>query len=140
VNCKLTTAWHRIVNLALVHRAYERGVQEVCHTRALEDESTHANFFCNQAQNWWSPSSTAGQKDLRFKHWGAKLVSCPGPHVTLLRSCSYRLVKYLSEVLCCAVWVVVLANKLSLQEINKLIEIELLTSSFLEYLVCSPNF
>jgi len=38
------------------------------------------------------------------------------------------------------VWVVVPANKLSLQEINQLIRIELLTSSFLENLVLSPNF
>ena len=35
------------------------GVQEVHRTRAREDESTHAKFFCNQVQNWWSLSSTA---------------------------------------------------------------------------------
>ena len=49
----------RTVNLALVHRAYERGVQEVHHMWPREDESTDAKFFCNQAQNWWSLSLTA---------------------------------------------------------------------------------
>ena len=123
-----------------MHRAYERGVQEVRHTWAWEDESTHAKFFCDQVQNWWSSFLTAAQKDLRFKHWGAKLASCPGSHLTLLCPYSYPLVKYLSEVLRCAVWVVVPANKLLLQEINQFIGIELLTSSFLKNLVLSPNF
>ena len=77
---------------------------------------------------------------LRFEHGGVKLASCPGRHLTSLRPCSYSMVKCLSEVLHCAVWVVVPANKLSLQEINQLIGIELLTSSFLENLVISPNF
>jgi len=27
-------------------------------------------------------------KDLRFKHWGAKLASCPGRHLTSLRPCA----------------------------------------------------
>jgi len=58
-------------------------------------------------------------KDLRFEHGGAKLASCPGRHLTSLRPCSCPHVKYLSEVLCCAVWVVVPANKLSLPKINQ---------------------
>jgi len=75
----------------------------------------------------------------QVRTWGRQ-TSCSGPHLTSLHPCSYPLVKYLSEVLRCAVWVVVPANKLSLQEINQLIGHELLTSSFLENLVLSPNF
>ena len=45
-------------NLALVHRAYERGLQEVHRTRAREDESTPAKFFCNQTEKSWSISAT----------------------------------------------------------------------------------
>ena len=33
------------MNLAFVHKAYERGVQEIYRTRAREDKSTHAKFF-----------------------------------------------------------------------------------------------
>jgi len=35
----------------------KNGVQEVHRARA--DESIHAKFCCNQAQNWWSLSPTA---------------------------------------------------------------------------------
>ena len=79
-------------------------------------------------------------KDLRFEHGGAKLASCSGRHLTSLRPCSCPLVKYLSEVLRCAAWVVVPTNRLSLQEIYQLIGIELLTSSFLENWVLGPTF
>ena len=37
-------------------------------------------------------------KDLRFEHGGAKLVSCPGRHLTTARSCTSRLSRQNSEI------------------------------------------
>jgi len=44
-------------------------------------------------------SSTAHllPKDARFEHGGAKLVSCPGRHLTSLRPCGYVQPKFLTE-------------------------------------------
>ena len=33
-----------------------------------------------------SPTLHSLSKDLRFEHWGGKLVSCPGRHLTLSRA------------------------------------------------------
>jgi len=235
-DCKLTTAWHHNSEPgSCVQVLRQGGTRDTSYpgpggTEAREDESTHANLFCNQAQYWWSLSSTAAlvamfenrsmvavlsifwslykqaikvstrtqargtisvfvpkgvtrgagghnyrapnqyggvewlrgrwmtagdankfqQRQLyffntvhllstdrfrQFEHGSgsAKLASCPGCYLTSLRPCSYPLVKYLSEVLYCAVWVI-------LQEINQLIGIEIIENiieNHSEFYVCA---